>query len=90
MFLRLPTLEPLSLQQQVGWYVGSIVYGVSIVLIAADSGTIQGTTSDAVPIAVFGISWLVGVLGMRPIVQALTPQSTLRDLFQLPHWLRRK
>jgi hypothetical protein len=90
MLHRLLQLQPLSLPQHIDWYAGSLVYGCVIALIAADTGAIRGQTSDAVPVGIFLLSWVIGVVGLRVVVQSLGPHSTIRDLLQLPKWLKRR
>jgi hypothetical protein len=86
---RLPRFQRLSPYQQAAWYSGSLVYGLVIVFFAIRSGTIHGA-SDLFPVAVFAVSWLIGVFGIRIHVQSITAETRVIDLLRLPSWMRRK
>ncbi|MBK1690484.1 hypothetical protein CKO37_23600 [Rubrivivax gelatinosus] len=80
----------MSRDQRIVWYVASLVFGLCVAWVAAESGAFADGAPTLVPAAIFGASWLAGVLVIRVFVQSLGDRPTLGDLFGLPAWLRRK
>jgi uncharacterized membrane protein len=79
-------LEKLNRQQYIGWAITSFTYGISLLIVAyinrddfalGSDDTIFSPSNFA--LLVFGISWLVGVLGARFYIQDKDPN----DFFSL-------
>lgn len=81
---------PLSRDQRIVWYVASLVFGLCVAWVAAQSGAVADGAPTLVPAAIFAVSWLAGVLVIRVYVMSLGEPPTLRDLVRLPAWLRRR
>lgn len=81
---------PLSRDQRIVWYVASLVFGLCVAWVAAESGAFAGGAPALVPAAIFAASWLAGVLAIRAFVPSLGEHPKLRDLLRLPAWWRRR
>lgn len=67
-------INKLSTGQRLGWYFSSAVYGLCLVAIGTGADAFGGP-APILAIAVFLVSWLVGVFGLRLYLQDKDPTS---------------
>jgi hypothetical protein len=67
-------ITKLSTVQRLGWYFSSAVYGLCLVAIGTGAEA-SGGPAPVFSIAVFLVSWLVGVFGLRLYLQDKDPTS---------------
>jgi hypothetical protein len=61
--------KAMSARQTFGWYFSGAIYGLCVLVVAVRSGFLYDEDMRIPAAVVFGISWIIGVIGLRLYLQ---------------------
>ena len=73
-------LKELSFIHQVCWYVASLVFGFSVIAVAASSHAVDDATSFWFATLLFGSCWVIVVFLLRLYLQQIEDPTSLRSI----------